>query len=104
MITTIIFMFTAAPSSEIPPSLPVIGNCSDGFYRENGSLACIASCYTWVQYDNLTAVVIDVLIGLSGVVAFLGAIVVIVLAGLQYKKVYVTSGVEYSLADWVWSQ
>ena len=36
--------------------------CSDGFYRENGSQICIPSCYSFRLYGKKLAITVDVIV------------------------------------------
>ena len=61
--------------------------CSDGYYRENGSQICIPSCYSWHQYERRVSLAFDVVICLSAVIGGIAGILILIIAGFRPKKV-----------------
>ena len=62
--------------------------CSEDFYRENGSSICVPSCYTWTQYSSkLLSNILDVILFTSTFLGFVAGVAVILLSFHQYKRV-----------------
>ena len=60
--------------------------CSEGFYRENNSIACQPSCHAWKLYKREVSIFIDVVVFISAVIGFLAAVAVISISCLVHKR------------------
>ena len=63
-----------------------VQECSEGFYRENGSSICIPSCHTWLQYSRGLSISYDVVVFISAFIGYLISTVIIVLSYLVRKR------------------
>ena len=63
-----------------------VRECSEGFYRENGSSICIPSCHTWLQHNRGLSIFLDVVIFIFIFIGFLTSAVVIVLSYFVRKR------------------
>ncbi len=60
--------------------------CSDGFYRKNGSCLCHPSCYTFKQQSQFLTSAIDVSVISVATIGLVAAITAIIIALLRYKR------------------
>ena len=61
--------------------------CSKGFYRDNGSSACIPNCHTWKEYSDQLSLFMDVMVLIAAVIGFLASVAVLVISCLTHKRV-----------------
>ena len=60
--------------------------CSEGFYRVNGSDVCTPSCHTWTEYSKDLSIFVNVVVCISAVAGFLVSVADIVFSCLSYKR------------------
>ena len=73
------------PSSEDSAAVKTL-ECTQGFYRENGSSVCIPSCHAWTEYEPTISIVIDVILFMAALVGFLAAVAVLVISVVRRKR------------------
>ena len=78
----IIRLVTARPNTSTVEML----ECSDGFYRENGSLICIASCYDWEKYGRVTTIAWNVIFLIFVVLGTIAVIVILIFGCVDSKR------------------
>ena len=64
----------------------ILLDCSDGFYRENSSRACIPDCYSWSQYERNLSEAITAVVILVAVVGSIAAVSNLVISFLKPKR------------------
>ena len=65
---------------------PELLDCSEDFYRENGSSVCVPSCHTWAVDSEDIATVLRVTVFISAVIGFLVSLMNIIISCLSYKR------------------
>ena len=78
------FFFVTADKSNATSAVPF--ECSDGFYRENGSQICTPSCYSWHQYEKELSLSFDVSVCLITIVGTIAGTAILIIACLRPKR------------------
>ncbi len=60
--------------------------CSEFFFRENGSQVCVPNCYTWSQYGRKPAMFIDGVVIFMAVIGSTAAVIILVISCLKPKR------------------
>ncbi len=60
--------------------------CSDSFYRENGSQVCVPSCYSWSQYGRNLSIGIDAVVIFMAVIGGSASITILIISCLKLKR------------------
>ena len=64
----------------------VIRDCSEGFYRDNGSTRCIPNCYTWTQFSKSHLLFHNSTIIIAAVSGLIAAVVAAILSCFGHKE------------------
>ena len=82
--------------SQFTPSSNQTCTCNEDFFckKINSSardfhFACVPECGSWEEYPHTTTVIIDVVVILAASIGIVSGIVLLVIAGVRRKKVYV---------------
>ena len=78
----IIFLVKAGPNTS---TLEIL-ECSDGFYRENGSSICIPSCYDWDEFGRVNTIAIDVIFHIFVVLGTIACIFILIFGCVDSKR------------------
>ena len=73
------------PNSEDSATVKTL-ECTQGFYRENESSACIPSCHNWTEYESTATIAIDVIVFIAALIGFLAAVAVLVISVVRRKR------------------
>ena len=75
--------------------------CQQGFYcKEQGlSAICSPNCYTWTQFSRSTSIAIDFGILLAEFIGVFSGVAIFIIAGMRWRKVYVTVVITVLLLD-----
>ena len=65
---------------------PLLLNCEESFFRENGSDTCVPECGVWSEYSYVDLVITDMVILVSALIGFVSSIAVIVISCIRYKR------------------
>ncbi len=60
--------------------------CSEDFFRENGSQTCVPSCYSWRQYDKKLSIGIDTAVIFMAVIGGIAAVTILIISCLKSKR------------------
>jgi len=77
--------FASSQSSEDTVTEKTL-ECTQGFYRENGSSMCIPSCHMWTELEPTVSIAIDVIVCFAALTGFLSAIAVLVISIVRRKR------------------
>ena len=61
-------------------------DCREDFFREEGSVRCIPSCYTWKEYSPAETIIYDVIILVAAIVGFISGLFVLLISFIRFKR------------------
>ena len=64
----------------------VIRDCSEGFYKDNGSTRCIPNCYTWTQSSKSQILFYNSIIVISCICGLIAAAVAATFSCFGHKE------------------
>ena len=86
MLVTLYCLYFIGNESFLNGTTVTVLECSERFYQENGSSVCTPSCYAWTQYSKGLTLFFDAVSIIFTLTALLGALAVIIISCLVYKR------------------